>query len=578
MQIIKGVFVERQRGKRFGLKNAFIWSWSDLKVTPQRAEVVVREISEGSLPGTSYYAMIAAASLIASLGLVANSPAVVIGAMLVSPLMTPIFGMTIGIIRGDANLLGKATGAEIGGVLLAIFCGMLFGFVPMIAEATPEMLVRTKPTLLDLLVAVFAGMAGTLALIDERISPVLPGVAVSTAIVPPLSTCGLCLALGAFAGASGAFLLFLANFLAVLLASSAVFVFSGVGKISRKKERKQLIRRMIIVSVSFCLVAAFLTYTLMHLLENERQVKLIKKTFARTFAKTPNASLINVLHRKHEGKMMILANVRTSKTFTPDFVKQMQNNISKTLDMPTELVVRNSMSKDVSATGSTSAVTDPTLNGEFISNKMDEDMVTLHQADQALWEIFANRPLIRLLDVDIEHIAGEMTILASVQSQRNLVPTETRQIEEVLQRRLGKPAMKLVIRCQVATDMTSKGRIMYSDAHFGSPPKGADVVDREMRKALKKYGKFKVTNLDTIWTGKHWSVMAEIYGHRVITIDEVEATQRHVGSRVGKPVKLNALSKSELMVMDNRSMAEEEFTIEQVKQKLGPFPVHRKTK
>jgi hypothetical protein len=138
--------------------------------------------------------------------------------------------------------------------------------------------------------------------------------------------------------------------------------------------------------------------------------------------------------------------------------------------------------------------------------------------------------------------------------------------------------MKLVIRCQVATDMTSKGRILYSDAHFGSPPKGTDVVDREMRKALKRHGKFKVTNLDTIWTGKHWSVMAEIYGHRVITIDEVEAAQRHVASRVGKPVKLNALSKSELMVMDNRSMAEEEFTIEQVKRKLGPFPVHRKTK
>ena len=55
MQIIKGVFVERQHGKRLGLKNAFIWSWSDLKVTPQRAEVVVGEISEGSLPGTSYY-------------------------------------------------------------------------------------------------------------------------------------------------------------------------------------------------------------------------------------------------------------------------------------------------------------------------------------------------------------------------------------------------------------------------------------------------------------------------------------------------------------------------------------------
>ncbi len=87
-----------------------------------------------------------------------------------------------------------------------------------------------------------------------------------------------------------------------------------------------------------------------------------------------------------------------------------------------------------------------------------------------------------------------------------------------------------------------------------------------------------MTNLDAIWTGKHWSVRAEIYGHRVITPEEVETVQQHVASRVGKPVKLNALSKSELLVMDNRSMAEEEFTIEHVKKKIGPFPVHVKTK
>ena len=136
----------------------------------------------------------------------ANSPAVVIGAMLVSPLMTPIFGTALGMIRGDGSLFGRAVRAEIGGILLAIAFGALFGTLPLATEVTPEMLSRTTPTLLDLLVAVFAGLAGTLAVVDERISPALPGVAISTAIVPPLSTCGLCLAVGAFKGAYGAFL------------------------------------------------------------------------------------------------------------------------------------------------------------------------------------------------------------------------------------------------------------------------------------------------------------------------------------------------------------------------------------
>jgi len=396
--------------------------------------------------------------------------------------------------------------------------------------------------------------------------------------VPPLATCGLCLALGAFAGASGAFLLFLANFLAVLLASSAVFIFTGLGKTAREKERKQLIRRLVIAFVSFCLVAAFLTHTLMHLLENERQEKLIKGIFMKTLAKTPNTSLIDVLHKMSKDRMMVLANVRTSKIFTPDRVMKMQKEIAKTLDMPTKLVVRNSLSKDVSATGSTSAVTDPNLNGEFISDKLDADMVSLHLADQGLWEIFAKRPQVRLLSVDIEHIAGDTVILASVQSQRDFVPAEIKQIEEVLRRRLANPKLKLVIRSQVATDMTSNGRILYGSSHFGHPPKGVDVVDREMRKTLKSSGKFHVTNLDAIWTGNHWSVRAEIYGPRVITPEEVAAAQKHVASRVGKPVKLNALSKSELLVLDNRSMAQEEFTIEHVKKKIGPFPVNVKTK
>jgi len=558
------------------LRDAFKWSWSDLKVSPERGGIVIQEISEGSLPGTTYYAMIAAASLIASLGLVANSPAVVIGAMLVSPLMTPIFGMALGIIRGDTHLIGRAIGAEVGGVLLAILCGILFGFIPMIAEVTPEMLVRTKPTLLDLLVAVFAGMAGTLALIDERISPVLPGVAVSTAIVPPLSTCGLCLAMGAVGGASGALLLFLANFLAVLLASSVVFIFCGLGRTARARERRQLFRRLFIAVVSFCLVGAFLTDTLTDLLRNERQERIIKRVFSKTLTKTPNTSLIDVLHKRSDGKVMILANVRTSKVFTPNRVKKLQQEIANELGMPAELVVRNSLSKDVTATGSTSAVTDPNLNGDFISDKMDADMVSLHLADQALWEVFSNMPQVRLLDVDIHHIASDTVILASIQSQRNLVPGEIRQIEKMLRRRLTHPALRLVIRCQVTSDMTSSGRILYGAAHFGKPPEGVDVVKQEMRSILKGLGEFHVTNLDAIWTGTHWSVRAEIYGPRVITPKEVAVAEKQVASRTGKPVKLSALSKAELLVMDNRTLAEEEFTIEELSRKIGPFPVQSK--
>jgi uncharacterized hydrophobic protein (TIGR00271 family) len=158
-----------------------------LRVSQDRAEAVFKIVSDGSGPHLGYYALISAATVIASLGLIQNSGPVVIGAMLVSPLMSPIFGMALGITRGDTSLFIKALQAEFGGVALAILFGIVFGALPLMTELTPEISSRLQPNLLDLLVAVFAGFAGTWAMVDERISPVLPGVAISTAIIPPLA-------------------------------------------------------------------------------------------------------------------------------------------------------------------------------------------------------------------------------------------------------------------------------------------------------------------------------------------------------------------------------------------------------
>jgi uncharacterized membrane protein len=93
---------------------------------------------------------------------------------------------------------------------------------------TYQIALQPHPNLLDLLVAIFAGFAGAYALLDERVSPALPGVAIATAIVPPLSTCGLCLALQAWSGAGGAMLLFLANFVSILLVAILTFWAGGL--------------------------------------------------------------------------------------------------------------------------------------------------------------------------------------------------------------------------------------------------------------------------------------------------------------------------------------------------------------
>ncbi len=548
-----------------GIESTGIWRFARSVVeyfhpSAERAEQIIEEISLGSTPAPGYYALISAASLIASLGLVANSPAVVIGAMLVSPLMTPIFGTALGMIRGDGSLFGRAVRAEIGGILLAIAFGALFGTLPLATEVTPEMLSRTMPTLLDLLVAVFAGLAGTLAVVNERISPALPGVAISTAIVPPLSTCGLCLAVGAFKGAYGAFLLFFANFMAILVVSSLVFIMGGLAAEEEVLSRKQLVRRLLAAGFGFAIVAVVLTNALISMIDDRKRYQTMRDVFTEALRKEPTTSLSDIVYNENKGEMQILATVRTPKVMSPDRVKLIEKELNNKLDMPAELIVRCVLAKDISPTGTTSAAMVQSLDGAFLADNLDPDVAKVQLAEQALREMLASRPDLSLLDVDLLRIAGKPVILASVQSSRALLPYEVEDAQTKLRKRLNDPTVILLARSQVPIDVTGRGRILIGRAHFGDLPEGTSKVEQEIRSAADKLGDYFATNVDVVWNEDHWTATAEVVGARVISPKDVNKIERLVSQEVGQPVELNAWSRAELMVTDKRSMALDEYT------------------
>lgn len=538
-------------------------SWKGFKVSQARGEQIINEISVGSTPALGYYALISAASLIASLGLVANSAAVVIGAMLVSPLMTPIFGIALGMVRGDTPLLSQAFRAEFGGVFLAVAFGAVFGTLPVVQDVTSEMLARTYPTLLDLLVAVFAGLAGTLAVLDERISPVLPGVAISTAIVPPLSTCGLCIAMGSYAGAWGAFLLFAANFLAILLVSALAFIIAGLATSHGQITHKQLLRRLTFTGLGFALVAVVLTNTLATMLEQRTRSKIIEQVFAESLRSEPNTSLVRAMHKEIEGKMHVLAVVRTPKVFPPDRVGRMQEKIAKKVKTPVILVVRNALSKDISSTGTTSAVVNPTLDGRIFSEQVDPSVQRIQASEQILREMFSSHPQLLLLDVDLLHLAGDPVILATVQTPRPLLAHEVAEFEGAIQKRLKEPDLRLLVQCQVPVDVTSRGRILLSGAHFGQQDPRAKRVAKLAKQALEASGVYYVTNLDAAWDQKRWQVRAEVFGPTVISPMQIMQAEQKVAAQMGQPVKLLAWSRAELVVTDRRSLPRDLFTREQ---------------
>jgi uncharacterized hydrophobic protein (TIGR00271 family) len=175
--------------------------------------------------------LIVLSTTIAALGLIGNSAAVVIGAMLVAPLMTPILAVAAALVFGQLRRLGVSVLVLIGGTLAAIAAGWVVSRIApgtvTATELTPEILGRTVPSLLDLGVAIAAGLAGGYVLTHPRAGSSLPGVAIAVALVPPLATVGITLELGATEAAGGALLLFTTNLVAIVLSAMTVMVISG---------------------------------------------------------------------------------------------------------------------------------------------------------------------------------------------------------------------------------------------------------------------------------------------------------------------------------------------------------------
>jgi uncharacterized hydrophobic protein (TIGR00271 family) len=535
-----------------------------LRTSPDRIKTVIEEIGYGSEPKISFYAMLATASLIASIGLIANSASVIIGAMVVSPLMTPIIGIALALVLGDPALLGRALRAEAWGVLLAISIAALLGMFPLALQVTPEMLSRTEPNLLDLLVAVLSGFAGTYALIDARLSPALPGVAIATAIVPPLANSGLCLAMGAYRGAYGSFLLFFANFLAILLVSAATFIAAGMAPRVRWTMKKELARSFGLALVGFILVGAYLTYALVKIVQERRLNSAVSAVISSEFSQLPATSLSGLIHRIYQGKLYVLANVRTPKVIPPDRVKSTQEALTRDLRMPTELIVRCILARDISATGSTSQVTAQNLDGFFLTQKLAPDVLKVQDAEQVLREMLTLRPDLNLLDVDLLNFPRGQVILATIQGSRVLIPLEVQKFQKTIQERLNDPQIQLLVRCTSTVDVDDKGRVLYGWAHLGTQtPEEQDTLRRieaVVREEFKKFGDVFATNVDAAPQENFWGVRIEAVGARVMSVREVALLEKTVSRRVEKPVKIYLWSRPEVMATPEGYSSLEEFT------------------
>jgi uncharacterized hydrophobic protein (TIGR00271 family) len=183
--------------------------------------LILASVARDARLDRKFLLLIVLSAAIATLGLLQNSAAVVIGAMLVSPLLGPIMGIGFGLATIDSTLIKRSLVTLGAGMAAAVAVAMLLVWLSPINDVTSEVSGRTQPTLLDLGVAVVGGIAGVYAIM-RKISGVMVGVAIATALVPPLSTIGFGLVTGRLDFALGAALLFLTNTLAIAFAATIV--------------------------------------------------------------------------------------------------------------------------------------------------------------------------------------------------------------------------------------------------------------------------------------------------------------------------------------------------------------------
>jgi uncharacterized hydrophobic protein (TIGR00271 family) len=311
-----------------------------LKPTPlsadDRAELIAF-IEEGARPSRRYFTLTVIASFIAAFGLITNSVATIVGAMIIEPSMGPIVGLALGLVRFNQKLKVTSLLSIVFGIVLVIMVGYLSGIAPVDMGITNELKVRSVPTLLDMLTAVASGLAAGYAYVNPKVNPALAGVAVAVSLAPPLAASGIFLAHAMPKEATGAFLIFFANLICIQLACVAVFLFYKVGT-SRKTKNKTMyfvqFLPYILMTVS---VGVYLVYTLKDLVTISNEQRIVRQYLLKSGFEDTDFKLF-VDHERSECNVRVEAVIKTG--MSTERVQKMRTEIQLELGKPVHLEFR----------------------------------------------------------------------------------------------------------------------------------------------------------------------------------------------------------------------------------------------
>jgi len=323
-------------------------------VEPARLRELQSRLEELSGLNLDFIVLLASSTLIATFGLFQNSPAVIIGAMIIAPLMRPLVGLSLATMTADVYLLMRASITLVAGTLVAVFLSALMAFLLHSLEFTPEILGRTHPTMLDLGVAIAAGACGAYCQTSKKLTESLAGVAIAVALVPPLCVVGIGIAFNSFPTWSGASLLYATNLIGITFAGALVFLVMGFTPLERAKKG-------LAVSSAICaLLLVPLGLSMRELiLENQisRNVKTTLKEKTFTFK---DLQLEDVQVQGFKSPLTVVATVYSpEQPITGRQVALVQSFLSGEIGMPVEFKLRIIPSREIRAEEGETVVATP---------------------------------------------------------------------------------------------------------------------------------------------------------------------------------------------------------------------------
>lgn len=307
------------------------------KIPAEQKKEVYQELITKAEPQADFFIMVVLSCIIATFGLLANNVAILIGAMVVAPLMTPILSASLAMLFGEIDFFYKSLFAELQGMGVALAIATLIALITPGAALTNEILMRMHPTIVDLILALASGAAGAYA-IARRKNAALPGIAIAVSVLPPLCVAGIGLAFRRFDIFGGGLLLFFTNVIAILIASFGVFWFFKIVPSSiYEKEKAELIKSLRISIILFLLISIPLAFIMYTTVSQETLSRKIESVLEIQASAVKGGELVKFSYQERAGVLEISAVMRSPEKFDEKMAVQIKNILESTLKKPVDL-------------------------------------------------------------------------------------------------------------------------------------------------------------------------------------------------------------------------------------------------